>query len=256
MNELPTWVPYCGNPVGPGTILTQWNLDPWLLAGLMAFMIGGWRYARMVPTQRLAFTLGWLLLAATLVGPLCNLASALFSARVTQHLLMIQLAAPLLIMSGVFGRLFAGLRYPSLIWGVHGILLWLWHLPLPYEAALRSTAMLWVMHGSLMITALAAWHTLLRPRDDAMLGRALLGIFATSVHLGMLGAVLTFAPEAWHPYHNIGAPMWNLTALQDQQLAGLIMWVVGGTLYLGTALWILGRWLVRLDPGAEATSLR
>lgn len=255
MNELPYWVPYCGHPVNPEMILAQWNLDPWLLGALLVLLIGGWRHKRTTTSQRAAFALAWVLLVATLVGPLCNLASALFGARVTQHLIMIQIAAPLFVISGVGAAWLRKLRHPSLLWAVHGVLIWLWHLPLPYEAALRSVPILWIMHATLMLTAIAAWYTLLCPRDDAMLSRALLGVFATSVHLGMLGAILTFAPEAWHSYHHIGAPLWNLSALQDQQLAGLMMWVVGCTLYFGVALWILGRWLQRLDLDAERVAV-
>jgi putative membrane protein len=74
-------------------------------------------------------------------------------------------------------------------------------------------------------------------------GGALVYIFTTAVHTSILGALLTFARTPWYaPYVNT-APLWNLTALEDQQLGGLIMWIPAGTLLLAAFLILLVKWM-------------
>lgn len=109
----------------------------------------------------LCLTAGWLVLAVALISPLCNLTSALFSARVAQHLLVIQVAAPLFVLAwppaairwpGWFRALARPFGSPE-IWDAFGLFLWLWHLPGPYMAALARDAVLWTMHGMLFAGA-------------------------------------------------------------------------------------------------------
>lgn len=84
-------------------------------------------------------------------------------------------------------------------------------------------------------------------------------LLATMTHMGMLGAILTFAGQPLYAPHLTTTLAWGLTPLQDQQLAGLAMWVLGALPYLGAALACLGGWLGRLqkqDTGAGAASWR
>lgn len=254
----PSIIPYCGPPPVPEGIRSAWNGDPVLLA---AFALAAAGYAmmahrhgaRMERHQPWCFAAGWLVLFAAFVSPLCNLTSALFSARVVQHLLTIQVAAPLLVLSwpmravrwSAWARTLASpLGIPEIAWGLFGLFLWVWHLPGPYMAALRFDAVLWVMHGSLLVGAVAAWRTVLAPDGPAMRARGLLSAFGTSVHLAILAALLIFAPQPLFAYHLVTTAPWGLSALADQQLGGLIMGVVGAAAYAALNLYALARWLM------------
>jgi putative membrane protein len=60
---------------------------------------------------------------------------------------------------------------------------------------------------------------------------------------GLLGALMTFAPTPWYPAFAATAPAWGLTPLDDQQLAGVIMWAPAGLVYLAATLALLAAWL-------------
>ncbi|MDQ2101091.1 cytochrome c oxidase assembly protein [Azospirillum isscasi] len=251
----PSVIPYCGPPPVPEEFWSAWNGDPVLLA-VFALAAAGYatvvhrRRAGMERHQPWCFAAGWLVLFAAFVSPLCNLTSALFSARVVQHLLTIQVAAPLLVLSWPAGAvrwpawLRKSLGIPEIAWGLFGLFLWVWHLPGPYMAALRSDAVLWVMHGSLLIGAVAAWRAVLVPEGAAMRARGLLSAFGTSVHLAILAALLIFAPQPLFVHHLVTTAPWGLSALADQQLGGLIMGVVGAAVYVVLNLYALARWLM------------
>ncbi|MCW2241094.1 cytochrome c oxidase assembly protein [Azospirillum canadense] len=241
------FVPYCGAPPLPEGLWQAWNWDPVLLAAFAAAAVayagievrhgrtdGRW--------QRVScFSGAWLVLFAALVSPFCNLTSALFSARVAQHLLMIQLAAPLLVLAwpGAPGR---AVKHPEVAWILHGVAIWTWHLPGPYMAALADSTVLWAMHLSMLATAVVAWRTLLCS-EGAASGRPAFAAFGTSMHLVLLSFLLVFARGTLFPYHLTTTQPWGLSPLEDQQLGGLIMWLPGGLAYLAAALWAMARWL-------------
>jgi cytochrome c oxidase assembly factor CtaG len=126
-------------------------------------------------------------------------------------------------------------------WTLHALALWLWHLPVLFEAALASEATHIAQHASFLATALLFWWSVLdrRPRNAG--GAAMASLFATMGHSGALGALITFAPRPWYPSYAAGA--YGLTALADQQLGGLIMWGPASLAYLAAALVIAFRWL-------------
>jgi mono/diheme cytochrome c family protein len=123
-----------------------------------------------------------------------------------------------------------------------------------------------LQHSSFLLTALLFWWSVL---PAAMLrnrhGGAILSLFSTMIYTGGLGALLTLAQMAWYPAYGEAAALWGLTPLEDQQIAGLIMWVPGGVTYLLATLWLVVAWLrtsearvVRLDrarAGGAATLL-
>jgi cytochrome c oxidase assembly factor CtaG len=95
---------------------------------------------------------------------------------------------------------------------------------------------------SFIVSALIFWWALFRrPRSDYGIGA--LHVFATMVHMSLLGALLTLSPRLLYTAQTAYAPLFGFTPLEDQQLAGLVMWVPAGTLYAGTALAMLGVWL-------------
>lgn len=257
---------YCGNPPVPGA--TTWNLDPVLLVAL-AVIAGAYALAalpaRLSRGRQACFQAGWLIVALALVSPLCNLSVALFSARVTQHMIIALVGAPLLVagrgevlLSAVArllrgrpgGRLRAGPAglpfHPSeLALGpaAFALALWVWHLGLPYDATLQSTPLYWLMHASLFASALMLWRAVLLAPPLASLGAS----FFTGLQMTALGALLTLSPRTWFHAHEATTWAWGQSPLQDQQLGGLIMWVPAGTLLLGHAVAMLGLVLLRLS---------
>lgn len=232
------WTPYCGPGATPLDLWSRSNTDPVLLAVLMgAFALVLVRTDR---SDRLAAAAGLGVLAVIFVSPLCALSSALFSARTGHHLLLMAVAAPLLAMG--LPRL-RGLAFATL---VQTVVLWAWHAPAAYASALSNEVLYWIMQGSLLGAAVWFWAAIRSTAAPA----AVAALLATLVQTGLLGAILTFAPEAVYAPHLETTVPWGLTPLEDQQLAGVIMWAPGAAVYLAAALGRLARRL-GLHEGAR-----
>lgn len=216
-----------------------WNGDPTLLIALgLALLLmaahGG----------RAAFG-GWMVLVVAFVSPLCALSVGLFSARALHHLLLVAVAAPLLALA--LSRL-ETLRLPATAaFVIHAVALWFWHAPAAYSAALGSDPVYWVMQFTILGSAIALW----RAAFAAETGVALAVLLGTTAHMGLLGALLLFAPAPLYLEHLVTTEAWGLSPLQDQQIAGLVMWVLAGLPYLGVAAAI--GWRTASDPGAAAS---
>ncbi|NDV87882.1 cytochrome c oxidase assembly protein [Aurantimonas aggregata] len=227
--------PYCGAPPPPSALLAAWNGDPVLIA-LIAFATGAGFWALRGEGQgraRLWHAGAMLMLVAAFLSPLCALSSALFSARVVHHLLLIAIAAPMLALAFPKRRA-GGTALLSLLVAVHLVAVWFWHAPQPYEAALSSDAIYWTMEMTLLVSGILLWRELTAPA--APVGRVLLAHLTLIVQMGLLGALITFAPEPLYAPHFLTTTPYGLSALDDQQLAGLIMWVPAIVPYLVAAL--------------------
>ncbi|MBX9697964.1 MAG: cytochrome c oxidase assembly protein [Acetobacteraceae bacterium] len=241
MPQAVAGTPYCGAAPLPGAV--AWNLDPWLGAVLLAGLALAW----WVTGDRRSLLIGWGVLAALLLSPLCNLSVALFSARVAQHVVLLIASAPLLAVAIPLRRAYGPGRL-ALAAGLFAVVLWAWHLPGPYALTFRSDLAYWAMQSSLMGAGVWLWRGLLlgaAARPDAVL---LVGL-ATAAQMGALGALLTFAPRPLFAPHLLSTLPWGLTALEDQQLGGLLMWVPGGLAFALVALPGLARAL-RGEAGA------
>lgn len=237
------WTPYCGAAPLPGELLGRWNLDPLLLLLLCAAGLAVWRVTRHDGAQRRAGLAAMALLVVLFVSPLCALTSALFSARVVHHLLLAAVAAPLLALA-LPVRVPGGLAAWT---GIHAVAFWGWHAPPLYGWALSNDAAYWLMQASLLGSALAFWSAVRRGSVTGGIA-ALLG---TMVLMGLLGALITFAGTPLYAPHLATTFAWGLAPLEDQQLAGLIMWAPGAGFYLAAALSLLSRWFAR-ERGAAA----
>ena len=146
-------------------------------------------------------------------------------------MILMLIAAPLI---GV--ALPAGTWKQSIWWSVAAFsaAIWAWHMPVPYEATFRSTAIYWSMHVTLFGSAIWLWRDLLNHRADETLTVISAGLFAC-VQMGLLGAILTFSAHPWFAWYASTTAPWGLTQLQDQQLGGLIMWVPSGVIFLAAA---------------------
>ncbi|MFZ5719902.1 MAG: cytochrome c oxidase assembly protein [Pseudomonadota bacterium] len=239
-----SWDPYCGAGPAPAELLARWNLDPWLLFPL-AIGVVGYAGARRVggADDRLAFA-AMAVLAIAFVSPLCALSSALFSARVLHHALLVTIAAPLLAFALPAGR---GRPRLALTTAAHALVLWVWHAPGPYAWALSHDGAYWLMQATLLGSAFLFWRSI-RLSDSLAAAAALL---ATMVQMGLLGALITFAASPLYAPHLATTVPWGLRPLQDQQLAGLIMWAPMAGAYLAAALAIVGR---SLSPSRAANA--
>jgi putative membrane protein len=268
--------PYCGAPPLPGELWSRWNLDPVLIAALLAMLAAyfvGLAKARtpanaVSTRRRVTFIAGWTIAMAALVSPLCALSVSLFSARVGQHMILSLAAAPL-VMLGRPGRAFACLwpdgarRLGASSWlkrirGPAGsaiaftLALWFWHAPGPYGATFASPTVYWLMHLSVFAAALMVWNVLL----DTGVGHAVSALTVGAVstlQMTFLGAIITLAPRPIYAPHTLTTFAWDLTQAGDQQLGGLIMWVPGCTIFLAVTLLSLGRAMSeRAHPDAPA----
>jgi putative membrane protein len=102
-------------------------------------------------------------------------------------------------------------------------------------------------HLSFLGSGLLFWWSLLYSLHEGQLGLRLLSIFTIGMQSGLLGALLTFAPQPWYAAQSAGAVAWGLTPLADQQLAGVLMWIPAGVIYLAAALALLGARLVAME---------
>jgi putative membrane protein len=238
-------LPYCGAPPDPGQLLSRFNLDPVLMLALALVAWIHWRLARNARNRAQALS-SWAIAAVAFISPLCALSVSLFSARITQHMLLLLIAAPLI--ASAWPKPAAEPRtWP--LWlaaGTFFAALWFWHMPGPYDATFDSTLIYWSMHLTLFGSGILLWRELLQHRRQHtadVLAAALL----STMQMSLLGAVLTLATRPLFFPHLATTATWGYTPLQDQQLGGVIMWVPGMALFLWVSIRSLRRLWMALD---------
>jgi len=236
-----------------------------------------WRRAGIghgIPVRHCICFLGAILaLVIALVSPLDALSSVLLLAHMAQHLVLILIAAPLLVLSDVplallwalprrwarpLGRqlyrwqpvvwLWQVVSSPICAWVLFTTVLWVWHTRVLYEAALHDEVIHAIEHLAFLGTAVVFWSVLLQhngPRPVRYM-MAVPYLFTTSLQSGILGALMTFSARPWYPYYTALTTSWGLTPLQDQQLAGLIMWLPGSAVFTLLTIGYFGASLRRL----------
>lgn len=217
----------------------QWNIDPFVIGGLLVFLLaalGLQRRGRSRDARRTVYLS--VLLAVLYISPFCAWGSSLFSVRVVHHLLLALVAAPVLAMladgeSGL-GRIPGGVTFWTVI---ASATMWVWHAPRLYDWAVASDAAYWLMQFSILLTATMFWQRLRHsPRPGAVVA-----LLAAMVAMGTLGALITLAPKALYAAHFATTAAWGLAPLEDQQIAGLIMWAPACAVYLLIALVLVNR---------------
>ncbi|WP_424811365.1 cytochrome c oxidase assembly protein [Roseococcus sp. YIM B11640] len=216
--------------------------------------------------QSAAYLTGWLVLAGALTSPLHALGERLFTAHMIEHELAMAVAAPLLVLGrpmaaglwafpGLMRRRLTriararplraawhALTLPPVATLLHGLAIWAWHVPPLFDATVADIGLHRLQHLSFVLTALLFWWALLRRSHP--LGAAM-HLAVTMIHTGILGALLTFAPRVLYARQTFDAVRWGLTPLEDQQLAGAVMWAPGGLIYAGAALGFIALHLAR-----------
>lgn len=285
-----------GKPHRPHDLWYTWGLDPVVLVSLA---LSAWLYVRGVRRlwrgrrergrgvrgwEAWAFAGGWLALFVALVSPLHPWGEVLFAAHMTQHEILMLVAAPLLVLGrpmipflwalpvswarevGGWGRArwfqaaWRAVTNPLAAWAIHAAALWVWHVPALFQATLESDLVHTLQHVCFLFSALLFWWALVHGRQGLMgYGAAVLYMFTTSVHSGLLGAILTFAKTVWYPAYMQTTRSWGLTPLEDQQLGGLIMWIPAGFVYVFAGLMLFAGWLRESERRAakrESQSLK
>jgi cytochrome c oxidase assembly factor CtaG len=270
-----------GRPIEPHDLWSAWSWEPPVVAAMAlagwAYARGTravWRRAGVGRGVRRwqagAFAGGLVALFVALISPLHALGEALFCAHMVQHLLLTLVAAPLLALGApVVAFLWAlppaarralarrwnrstswrgigrSLTHPLTAWVVSALALWVWHLPFYYDAAVRLEAVHALEHVTFFLTALLFWWALVEPAGvfRRARGAALVYLFAAAMQSAILGALLTLAPRPWYTAHLDTTGAWGLSPLDDQQIAGGIMWVPANLVYLGALAVVLVTWL-------------
>ena len=216
------------------------------------------------------FAVGWAILALAIVSPLHEGGERSFTLHMIEHELIMVPSALLIAISRPLGVMFWSLPYavrqalsggarwwqaladPVVATLLQGLALILWHAPPLFDRALGHEGWHIAQHLSFLVTALLFWWAMTRVAGRGALVAASC-LFATSLIGGGLGALMAFSASPWYAgYAAMGMMPFGLTPAEDQQLAGLIMWIPGGMAHAGAALILLAR---LLRPGRNADAL-
>jgi putative membrane protein len=256
-----------------------WTYDPWVVAPLYLsgslYLIGMRRLWRLAgvgrgvrPWQVACFWAGWSAIALALISPLHWLGERLFTAHMIEHTVLMVIGAPLIAAARPLDAMLWALPKPlriiigglgaavarSSLWhsvshplgatGIHAVAIWAWHMPLLYHLVLANVLAHRLQHLSFVTTAVLFWWSLLHGRlRERGHGLGILCLFVTMVHTAVLGALLTLSRRLWYSQQAAFAEAFGLTPIEDQQLAGLVMWVPMGLIYTAAALAIAAHWI-------------
>jgi putative membrane protein len=221
--------------------------------------------------QAVAFACGWLAVAIALSPPMDEWSDRWIAAHMVQHELLMVVAAPLFAAGAPliavlwalpararrdaagqlwrppFTYVWAWLTAPLTVFVLHALALWVWHLPALYDYALEHEGVHIVQHLCFLGTAALFWWGVSHGRYGRIgYGVAVIYVFGTTVHSGVLGALLTFSRRVWYVPYTVNHPA-GLTPLEDQQLAGLLMWVPAGLIFVVGGLTLFAAWLRQSD---------
>ncbi|HEX2657048.1 MAG TPA: cytochrome c oxidase assembly protein [Polyangia bacterium] len=226
------------------------------------------RWHGFTPARIAAYLGGVATIIVALLSPLDTLSDLLFSAHMSQHELLMLVAAPLLVIGRPIAallwalprrardRVTAGMRAPIprrawrivsdpvVIMLLHAAALWIWHVPWLFEGAMAHAAVHALQHACFFFTAALFWYALAEGRyGRGGYGMAALFVFLTSLHSGLLGTLLTLSGRLWYPIYGVRAPSTGVDALEDQRLAGLLMWIPTGVLFMVLGLGFFAAWM-------------
>jgi putative membrane protein len=278
-------------PELPGVLL-DWNLDPLALMGILLaaglYLLAVQRVAAAHPSnphprhRTLLFLGGLLAIALALLSPIEAYEGQLFSVHMVQHLLLELAAAPLLLagapitlalrvaspawrrrlLSVLRSRVLHAVSFPVIAWMLFAAVNWGWHFSTLYDQALENDLLHYLQHASFLGAALLFWWPAIgadpSPRRLPHPVR-LLYLFLAMPQNSFLGVALMSASTVLYPHYLTNARDWGPTPLEDQQLGGVIMWVVGDLGFLAGMVVVVVLWMrheerrtVRIDARLAA----
>ena len=274
--------PAHAHPSEPHTSSWVWTFDPYIVSPLLIvgvlYAAGFWRLRQRSHLsdrsvlRTLAFAAGWATLAAALISPLHWLGEHLFTFHMIEHEIVMAISAPLIVLAVPIAQILWGLPRRlgrsvgrlmrskivveswtflgrgSMATFIHALAIWAWHAPVLFDAAVENVALHRLQHLSFFLTAILFWWSVLRRSNP---GAAAWHLFITMLHTGVLGALMALSPRVLYVMQTRAAEEWGLTPLEDQQLAGLMMWIPAGTVYVGAALAMATRWIATSSRGVR-----
>ena len=285
-------IPGLGHPPGPPEA-ASWGWRPEILLPLSVllalFGLGWWRLRRHArppaATWRLcAYFTGIAAVGLALLSPLARLADDLFFVHMIQHLLLIKIAAPALLLADPLPEILWSLPGPArlragrllapgaplraawravtrmpLTWLTYALTLWLWHLPVAYDAALSDRLLHDAEHLMFFGAGLLFWWPLISPaphlRGPVHHAVRIVYLLLAAFHEAVLGLLLTLAPWVLYSSYALVPRVQGVSAQDDQTWGGIIMWGAGGAIDMLAVLWLLFRMLgkqERLSPSGPA----
>ena len=271
-----------GNHEGPLT----WTLSPELLLplglSLLIYLVGWARLSKRAsnPVRPALFLSGWTVLTLSLVSPLHEAGERSFTMHMIEHELIMLVSTMLLAASGAGGVLAWGLPKPlrralcgswrsplQSMWKtltepvtatvLQAVVMWAWHAPPLFDRALESFGWHVAQHACFFVSSLLFWWAMLHPRSRSSgYGVSAACLFATSLIGGALGALMSFSSSPWYSdYAAMGMTGIGLDPVDDQRLAGLIMWIPGGLVHGAAALVLAYKWLRSSEGGRAALTV-
>jgi putative membrane protein len=272
---------------GDHDVAPSWTFDSWIVTPLLllgfAYGLGTlklWPRTRaghkVHARKTTTYALGWLFLAVALVSPIHALGEQIFTVHMIEHEIIMVIAAPLLVLARPAAAFLWALPKPARfalatatrrplmrgIWTflttprnatmIHGLAIWIWHMPILFDSTVSDVLVHRLQHVSFLLTALLFWWALIW---RAGYGVAAWHIFVTMVHTSILGALMAVAPRVIYTAQTAHALDLGLTPLEDQQLAGIVMWVPAGTIYAAATLVFVALWISRSAPGGHTHAL-
>jgi cytochrome c oxidase assembly factor CtaG len=264
-----------------------WNLDPVLLVplalALLIYLVGRVRLAKRAsapPSGTALFLSGWTVLTLAIVSPLHEAGERSFTLHMIEHELIMLVSTLLLAASSSGGVIAWGLPKPlrqalaggwksplQALWkrltepvtatAVQGAVMWVWHAPILFDRALDSSGWHIAQHASFFLSSLIFWWAMLHPRGGRSgYGVSAICLFVTSLIGGALGALMSFSSSPWYAqYAAMGMTGIGLDPVDDQRLAGLIMWIPGGLVHGVAALALFYKWLKSAEGSHAALSV-
>ncbi len=267
-----------------GASIWVWNWQPTILIGLALLtaaylLVSGTlrrQQGRKIPWPRqLAFHLGTLVTFFALVSPIDHISDEfLLGAHMVQHLLLLMVAPPLWLLGfptdwftgstliSWLGRLWRGVTRPLAAFLIFNGVLWIWHIPALYDAALFDETIHIFEHLTFLAAAVVGWWPVLgflpgiAPRSSYPV--QIFYLFAMMMSSTALGAFISLARTPIYPYY-VNAPavlndlalplrtsgprLWGVSGMQDQQIAGRVMWMPGNMIYFITLMAVVALWL-------------
>ncbi len=244
-----------------------WDFEPTVIFGSAALFFAYLWVVRFRLNRKTAlFVSGVLLMLLTLIGPLDFLGdNYLFSAHMMEHLLLYLAVPPLLLLGlppapvqsflsiEIAAKAERFLRRPTIAWLVAVGTMWLWHLPVLYNAALNNEGIHAVGHLSLLLTGTIFFWPIFSPLRSRRLSPVIgaVYIFAAMAANMILGILLTYSPLGYYPTYmrssdatgvfRLIRTVWKLDPQSDLHLGGMFMWIVGGLLYFASLLAVFSR---------------
>ena len=268
---------HAGAPIAPHDLWAAWSFEPLVVGSLILL---GWAFHRGATAgapsarRRGAFWASMAAIVLAVISPLDALSSSLASAHMVQHVLLMLVAAPLLAYAAPGSAVLRGTppvvrraagdarrrlklthsrlrmaRNPVNVWLLHVGTIWIWHAAVLYDAAVRNMFVHALEHTMFLATGVLFWRVVVGARTAAAgaQGAGIALVFTMALQSVFLALLLTFAAAPWYAVYDGTTAAWGLDQLADQQLAGAIMWVPAGFVYVIAGLLLLSAWIRHSD---------